>query len=1301
MRRSEQTTIPCHRERRRFLGRISYLANRKLPPLAAVAENRKEIRFQLRPHLRQAILLISLFCGLVLLASSTQSLPALALGGATQPSTLTVVSAASFDPQSIAPGAILALFGNGLATQVVAAADTDPNQPGIQLPTTLAGVTVEVNGRRSQLYYVSPGQINFLLPAETQIGTASVVVSSPGGVVATGEVEVRSVAPAIFTAEGSGRGLPAALLLRLRSNGEQIYEPIADYDPSSQSFRARPIDFGPDLGAASDRLFLILFLSGLRAPADPNGDGNLNEGVQVIFGGASFVPDYAGAQGSFHGLDQINLEVSRSLAGRGLVNLSIAASGGRLSNQTEVEIASPRGTLPPQINNYAPSSILAGQTLTIFGAGFSANMSENLVRIGGVEARLTSANPTQLTVTVPFGAQTGPLTVRTPHGETARESGPAVQTSFSGFVEKTTGEPIPGVGIRILNTNLTAKTGANGSFVIANPPAGTIIFEVEGGQAQAVPPFPRVLLKMLIRPQRDNPYGRPLALQQMTGPSISVGDASNGADLLRQPSSVPSGRVETEGVAFELSDGAAARFPDGSTGGLVFLTRVQRSRTPRDFPPLHFSPVVVQLTPFGVKLNPGGKLVFPNVDNLPPGTELSLFRLDQQLGLPTLGDFIVVGTARVTADGQRIESENGAVTETSYYFVSRLRPTTTLIGRVVDFDGMTPVRGAVVTVHGQQSLTDGNGGFAIRDLPIPSDGELSVEAVYQRPSGRIDRTSRSSIPAVENGITQVVPDLVLPFTNLPPVIIAPSQLTVAAGSTLDASIIISDPDEADQPPESFASEGAEILAQGLRVSLSGPSFASLFGQNANLHTLRLAPEGFQTGDYSLTLTATDALNGVTQHQIGVRVTAQLNRAPVAENLSISLDEDTSAGITLAAIDPDGDPLSFIIVAPPAHGSLSGGGASRTYTPAPNYNGSDSFTFKATDGALESAEATISITVTPINDPPILSVPGTQSVDENQNLSFTVSATDVDQGQTLTLSASNLPTGASFNPATGQFSWTPNFTQAGSYQVLFGVQDNGTPPLGDNKSVTINVANSNQPPTANSQSVMTSEDNAVGMTLTGSDPDGDPLNFIIVTSPAHGNLSGSGASRTYSPALNYNGSDSFTFKVSDGNLESSPATVSISITPVNDPPTLSINPPGPFFVNAFTGSTVSFTVFANDLETLCLTMNVNIINPPAGSTFGKNLCTYFFNWTPTSLQTGSYNIQFTVSDSGDNGSPPLSAMATAQIMVTFSPPLQLPDGLKNEMRNDRQQSEVREPSELLLERKRRLVLQRQSKKRRRD
>ncbi|MHC4435417.1 MAG: Ig-like domain-containing protein, partial [Planctomycetota bacterium] len=103
------------------------------------------------------------------------------------------------------------------------------------------------------------------------------------------------------------------------------------------------------------------------------------------------------------------------------------------------------------------------------------------------------------------------------------------------------------------------------------------------------------------------------------------------------------------------------------------------------------------------------------------------------------------------------------------------------------------------------------------------------------------------------------------------------------------------------------------------------------------------------------------------------------------------------------------------------------------------------------------------------------------------------------------------------------------------------------------TISITVMGATDTPIANSQSVTVQEDKELPIILTGNDPDGDPLTFAVLRNPAHGALTGKAPNVIYTPDPNFSWLDSFTFKVSDGTTESTPATVSISVTPVNDPP----------------------------------------------------------------------------------------------------------------------------------------------------
>jgi len=236
---------------------------------------------------------------------------------------LAATSGANFAP-ALAPEAIASVFGADLSG-ATATATTQP------LPTQLKGTSVAVTDssgatRAARLFFVSPGQINFVVPAGTRPGTVNVLVLGPEGTVATGEVAVTSVAPGIFTANQNGQGVPAAIALRVAAGNVQTFEPVVALDGVQNRYLPRPIDLGPE----TDRVSLILFGTGLRGRASL-------DAVQIDVGGMALQAQFAGAQPEFAGLDQINVELPRSLLGRGEVTVGVTV-GGRAANPVTVVI---------------------------------------------------------------------------------------------------------------------------------------------------------------------------------------------------------------------------------------------------------------------------------------------------------------------------------------------------------------------------------------------------------------------------------------------------------------------------------------------------------------------------------------------------------------------------------------------------------------------------------------------------------------------------------------------------------------------------------------------------------------------------------------------------------------------------------------------------------------------------------------------------------------------------------------------------------------------------------------------------
>ncbi|QAA34848.1 tandem-95 repeat protein [Clostridium manihotivorum] len=278
-----------------------------------------------------------------------------------------------------------------------------------------------------------------------------------------------------------------------------------------------------------------------------------------------------------------------------------------------------------------------------------------------------------------------------------------------------------------------------------------------------------------------------------------------------------------------------------------------------------------------------------------------------------------------------------------------------------------------------------------------------------------------------------------------------------------------------------------------------------------------------------------------------------NTAPTATNGSLTVTEDTAKTGALVGNDVDsGTTLSYIIISGPTHGSVTlGANGAYTYTPAANYNGTDSFVFKVNDGQLDSNTASVSINVTAVNDAPVANGQ-TLNTDEDKSLSGVLTGSDID-GDNLKYYVVKAPSHGSLNiNQDGTFTYTPNKDYNGTDSFTFKNND-GTV---DSAPATVNltVKPVNDAPIANGQNLTSDEDKVLSGTLTGSDVDGDSLKYYLVTGPSHGTVVvNQDGTFNYTPNLNYNGQDSFTFKVNDGLVDSAPATVILNISPVNDKP----------------------------------------------------------------------------------------------------------------------------------------------------
>ncbi len=230
--------------------------------------------------------------------------------------TVTLATAGQVEP--FAGESIVSVYGINLAGGTASAVS-------LPLPTSLDGNTVTVTdssgvARQASLFYVSPSQINFEIPAGTATGTATVTFQNQNGTIQSTTISIGSVSPGIFELNGSG--LVAALVLPVISGTQQPLQPV--YQIASGSVIPLPINLGP----STEQVYLEMYGTGIRNA----------KSVTVTVGGLSVPVLYAGAAPGFAGEDQVNIgPLPQSLAGKGSVNILLTADG-QAANTVNVTI---------------------------------------------------------------------------------------------------------------------------------------------------------------------------------------------------------------------------------------------------------------------------------------------------------------------------------------------------------------------------------------------------------------------------------------------------------------------------------------------------------------------------------------------------------------------------------------------------------------------------------------------------------------------------------------------------------------------------------------------------------------------------------------------------------------------------------------------------------------------------------------------------------------------------------------------------------------------------------------------------
>jgi hypothetical protein len=331
-----------------------------------------------------------------------------------------------------------------------------------------------------------------------------------------------------------------------------------------------------------------------------------------------------------------------------------------------------------------------------------------------------------------------------------------------------------------------------------------------------------------------------------------------------------------------------------------------------------------------------------------------------------------------------------------------------------------------------------------------------------------------------------------------------------------------------------------VATQPTRGTLTGTPPNLIYRPNANF-----------SGNDSFTFRAFDGLATSVPATVSI-IVDPVNDPPVATPQTVVTNEDGSVAIVLSGSDVEGSTLRYTVVTQPTKGVLSGTAPNLTYRPNANVNGADSFTFRVNDNTANSvADATVGISITPVNDPPV-ATPLSVSTRIETAVAIKLAGTDVDDNSTLTFEVVGQPANGTLSGIPPNLSYLPKAGYTGNDSFTYRARD-GIANSAVNAVVSINVSNANRAPLAQPKSTNTLKGKAVAVVLSGSDADGNPLSYRITEAPANGTLVGTPPMLRYVPNAGWSGEDSFKYVANDGVADSAAATVRVKVKVSNGMP----------------------------------------------------------------------------------------------------------------------------------------------------
>ncbi|MEJ2543775.1 MAG: putative Ig domain-containing protein [Calditrichaceae bacterium] len=602
-----------------------------------------------------------------------------------------------------------------------------------------------------------------------------------------------------------------------------------------------------------------------------------------------------------------------------------------------------------------------------------------------------------------------------------------------------------------------------------------------------------------------------------------------------------------------------------------------------------------------------GKLVY-TADGLPEGATLSSTNVTWTPTYDQSGSYPVSFTV---SDGRLSDTKSTTITVNH---INRSPVMDAIAAQSVDENAEL-----TFNLTGSDPDTEDEGKWSIQAQGLPEGAVFDSTADRFTWTPTFEQSGSYQVVFVNkdpSGLTdQKTVDITVNHVNRTPVLPEQAAQTVDENTPLAYTLVpATDPDKEDEGKITY--EAADLP--------EGAVF------DASTLTLNWTPTYDQSGTYTVNFSATDGAFTVSQP---MTITVNhVNRPPVITAITDQVvDENQPWTLKVEYSDPDKEDEGKLVISAenlPDGATFDAASAQFSWTPTFDQSGDyTGITVNLNDPEGLSDSKTFNLTVNHVNRPPELAAVPAASGEENTAIAFALSGTDPDKEDEgkLVYACSNLPAGATLNAQSGEFAWTPNFTQAGEYTLNFKVND----PAGlfAEQSAVITVTDVNRAPVLNAvANAQVNENEELKISLVGSDEDTDnTLTYSADNLPDGASLNSSSGELTWKPTYDQAGDYSVIFKLSDGK-ETVSQTAEIKVNNVNRKPEIN----GSSSESVEAGSTVSIKFNGSDPDGDDLTFECG--NLPSGADFDTN--SGQFSWTPSDDQAGEYALVVKVSDGTD-------------------------------------------------------------------